>query len=513
MKTIERQLEPTPTLNATESPVVLRTTDLRKSFGGQVVLDGIDLELRRGEVVLLQGENGSGKTTLLNILTGNLEPDAGSISYSTNGHETAFCFPQPWWNRINPVGRFAPDTVARLGIGRTWQDVRLFDSMSLRDNITVAQSCHGENPFVALLSWKTKADDTRSDELLGQLGLSGREQSSGDMISLGQSKRVAIARAVAAGAKILLLDEPLAGLDRDGIDDVLGMLRNLVERHEITLVVIEHVFNQSHLRKLISSHWQLADGKLTFGRSGDMIRGQLSEQPHWFQILSEISDDVITEPLPRGAKLTRFRIASRFKSKPALTIQDLIVKRGNRTVIGLDDHGRESGFNLTISEGEIAVLQAPNGWGKSSLSYVLSHIHHELRGNIAFGGQCLHRIPTWQRWEYGIRASGVDRRLFPSFTIAEVSRLARRPPESILFDGKVTRSRLVSSLSGGEKQSVLLDATLSDNKTAHLVILDEAFTALDYKRGRTLAKLLLALRCAVLLLQPSISTDDESTNE
>jgi len=88
------------------APVLMRARCLRKSFGGQVVLDGVSAELREGEVVLLRGDNGSGKTTLLNILSGNLEPDTGSIHFAVNGAVEHFEFPRRWWQSLNPLDHF-----------------------------------------------------------------------------------------------------------------------------------------------------------------------------------------------------------------------------------------------------------------------------------------------------------------------------------------------------------------------------------------------------------------------
>ena len=131
---------------------VLSVNSLRKSFGGQVVLDDISFELRQGEVVLLLGENGSGKTTLLNILTGNLEPDRGEIHISLNGTNEVFGWPRRWWQNINPFDHFTPERIAWEGIGRVWQDIRLFPTMTVLDNVSLAyQSQSEENPVIALL--------------------------------------------------------------------------------------------------------------------------------------------------------------------------------------------------------------------------------------------------------------------------------------------------------------------------------------------------------------------------
>jgi len=99
-------------------------------------------------------------------------------------------------------------------------------------------------------------------DLLMKLGLKDREASSADKISLGQTKRVAIARAVRAGARILFLDEPLSGLDEEGIEEVLALLSSLVQRERLTLVIVEHAFNISRILNLAHTVWTLSDGKI-----------------------------------------------------------------------------------------------------------------------------------------------------------------------------------------------------------------------------------------------------------
>lgn len=364
--------------------VVLSATGLSKSFGGQCVLDEVDLTLHKGEVVLLRGENGSGKTTLLNILTGNLKPDFGAMSYLANETPRLRRFPRSWINNLNPFDHFTPEVVAQEGFGRTWQHIRLFGSQTLRNNIAVAYPRNrGENPLTALfaprLTRRFEADiKGKADAMLSQLGLSGREQSSADMISLGQSKRVAIARAVAAGAKVLFLDEPLAGLDNQGIKDVQDILEALVREHHLTLIIVEHVFNQPHLHGLITTEWTLQNGKLLLHKNShkpladkQSKSGDGPTHPAWFSLLAGDHAEIINEPLLRGGLLTRIRRPDYFKqnAKPVLEINDLIVKHGPRTVIGTDNQDYSAGLNLSLFEGEIAIVQAPNGWEKHIAKY------------------------------------------------------------------------------------------------------------------------------------------------
>jgi ABC-type branched-subunit amino acid transport system ATPase component len=471
------------TASSTEARVLVRVEGLKKAFGAQVVLDGVDLEIRQGEVVLLRGENASGKTTLINILTGNVEPGAGVIDYLVDSTPRTYHFPKRWWQELNPFDHFTPESVAREGVGRTWQDVRLFGSQSLRDNIAVAEPAHpGENPVLALFIPKRftsrEAEINReADAMLARFGLAGRETSSADKISLGQSKRVAIVRAMAAGAKILFLDEPLAGLDRQGISDVLALLESLVRERKVTLVIVEHLFNQSYLQGLITTDWLLEKGRITVSdprlTTGNR-RTENASRPPWFNLLVDKDAEILDEPLPGGATLSRIRRADRFRqSKPVIELRNLVVKRGPRTVIGLDDHSELTGLNLILYEGESAVLQAPNGWGKTTLLEAIAGVIPIDRGTVLLNGEPTGNLPPWTRVKLGLSFLQARNQVFPNLTVEETLRLARarNTPDNI----QDLKKRQVSNLSGGEKQRVTLAATSSFS----LRLLDEPFSALD----------------------------------
>lgn len=475
-----------------ESPIQLRVDGLKKNFGGQVVLDNVGLELRKGEVVLLRGENGSGKTTLVNILTGNLEPDAGTIHYLADDSPRKYNFPRRWWQELNPFDHFTPEFVAQEGVCRTWQDVRLFSSLDLLDNIAVAEPGHpGENPLIALFAPKRSSlrenqINKDAEIMLARLGLAGRERSYADKISLGQSKRVAIARAVAAGARVLFLDEPLAGLDRQGISEVVSLLRSLVTEHKATLVIIEHIFNQSYLHDLVTTHWLLKDGTIhcseNNGNNQVVNRQDLEhtteskiKRPAWFSLFTQSNVEIIDASLPHGATLTRIRNTTQFSSEsaPLLDIRGLVAKRGSRVVIGSDDTGSQRGFDLKLFHGEVAILLAPNGWGKSTLFAAISGLIPVDSGSIVLDGITLNDLSASERFHTGLRALPSDCHIFPSLQVKDILKLANSIDNQ---DGhKGLEHRVSSSLSGGERKRLAISAICGGK----VGVYDEPFSALD----------------------------------
>lgn len=468
--------------------VVLSIKGLRKAFGGQVVLDDVDADLKEGEVVLLRGDNGSGKTTLLNILTGNLEPDAGTIHLRTNGEEETFRFPRNWWEGLNPFDHFTPERVGAEGVGRTWQDVRLFPTLTLLDNIAVARPQQSaENPLRALFSRSQTSPESDNQQasaaMLADLNLSGREQSSGDKISLGQSKRVAIARAVHAGARILFLDEPLSGLDAAGIDEVLGLLASLARNERLTLVIVEHTFNIPRVLEFASTVWTLRAGRVTVQTPTEARAVYSAEAGDGAVALiaRHLGDGYQREDIPlyRGASITRFLPADGSPSRPVLLeVRDLVVRRGSRLVVGQEDlSGKVIGLSFTLREGDIAILQAPNGWGKTTLLDAIAGTTQATRGEILLDSQAVHQAPTWSRIQLGLSLLPSRNHLFTSLKVSEVQTLCRRnrTDASMVTNGAAWTHRAIASLSGGERQHVSL-SLLPAKKVG---IYDEPFSALD----------------------------------
>ncbi len=513
---MDRSMLPNSAANAAPAQrgsVALSITKLRKAFGGQVVLDDVSVELHQGEIVLLRGDNGAGKTTLLNILTGNLNADSGTIETSVNSNNETFHFPAPWWTNLNPFNHFTPERLSREGIGRMWQEVRLFNSLTLRDNISVAQPDQiGENPAWALLrghTWQQQEKQTarESEAMLSNLGLSGLEDRGADKISLGQSKRVAIARAIEAGAKILFLDEPLSGLDAIGMKEVLALLKQLTASGKVTLVIVEHIFNIPHILNIATTVWTLNQG--TIHREAptavqcDINKSSTEDFQQVLQQFVTTAGCVSNASLAQQAVLSTIVPPDSEQRLPVLEVKDLVVHRGTRLIIGeTTEDGTIRGVSFKLCKGQVAVLHAPNGWGKTTLLEAIAGLLPISGGQILLNGKSVASAPAWQRAKLGLSLLRSRDNCFPTLTVGETLALSgiSKVPDSL----KIFAKRRIGALSGGERQRVLAASTLSkDNFT--LALLDEPFSALDPARVEELSSMMLdkVKQAALLIAVPA----------
>jgi branched-chain amino acid transport system ATP-binding protein len=485
----------------TYTPVLLRATALVKSFGGNRVLNSLSLELRSGEVVLLRGDNGSGKTTLLNILTGNLEPDSGRIELLADATPEEFSFPQPWWKSLNPLSHFTPERLATERVGRSWQGIRLFSTQDLETNIAVAAPGQiGENPLWALLRRREVARQEQvirrtSRALLCEIGLGGREESSADRVSLGQAKRVAIARAVSAGASILFLDEPLAGLDAEGVDQILHLLKTLAQEKRVTLVIVEHVFHARHILEFATTLWTMSEGGVRIQTTAEGPQAVAKiPVPNAASALIASGRVVNHMPFPGGALFSKIATRESRVGENMLEVRNLVVQRQYRKVIG----GTE-GLSFDLGQGEVGLLQAPNGWGKTTLLEALAGLISISAGTVRLNGCQLESLPTWARARQGLSLLQARENSFPSLRVSEILRLAH--VEEIPADIVSLLSRKLGELSGGQLQRVALASALG-TRGALLFLLDEPFSMLDQTAiDNLLARLKLSdTQCALIAI-------------
>ena len=209
--------------------MILEVRGLTRHFGGIRALDGIDLGISAGELVGLIGPNGSGKTTLFNVVTGIYRPDRGEVLLE--GEDIAGLPP----HRIN-----------HLGVARTFQNIRLFRNLSVLDNVRVAYHRHiPYGPLSAVsrtgkfLRGERELLD-RAEQLLSIVGLEDRKEELAAGLAYGAQRRLEIARALASGPKLLLLDEPAAGMNPYEVGRLKEFLLEIRERFRLTVLLIEH---------------------------------------------------------------------------------------------------------------------------------------------------------------------------------------------------------------------------------------------------------------------------------
>ena len=204
---------------------MLRIEGLSRSFGGVAALEALDLAVADGEVVGLIGPNGSGKTTLFNVITGVHQADTGRILL-----------------RDEDITKRTPAGIVRLGIARTFQNLRIFQRMSVRENVWVAQhSLPGVGPM-ALLSNRSAAERERRaevDRLLDAVGLADRRNVLAGSLPLPDQRRLELARALVRSPALLLLDEPAGGMTPAETAEMAALIRDFAVPGR-TCIVIEH---------------------------------------------------------------------------------------------------------------------------------------------------------------------------------------------------------------------------------------------------------------------------------
>jgi len=239
-------MESTAETTEAATPAV-RIRGLRRSFGERVVLDGIDLEVSRGETLTILGRSGGGKSVLLRLIIGLQQPDAGSIEI--DGHEIV---EQPL-DRLNAV---------RKKLGFLFQYSALYDSLTVEENVIFPLRRHTDLPDAECRQ--------HAAELLARVGLEGDGDKLPGQISGGMKKRVALARALALDPETILLDEPTAGLDPITAAEIIDLVQRLQEARRTSAVVVTHDLRS--IEALADRVALLHDGKILIEGSFDEVK-------------------------------------------------------------------------------------------------------------------------------------------------------------------------------------------------------------------------------------------------
>ena len=194
---------------------MLELSNIYKSFGDVRVLNGVNLRLESGFVYTLRGGNGSGKTTLINIISGFLTPSKGEVRF-----------------KGKKIAKFAPYRVNRLGIGRTFQDLRLATQLTVYENILLALEKR-------MFAYPDKIQSKRADDILEKVSLSEKRNEPAGELSYGQQKLLTIGCCIANDADLLMIDEPVAGIDKDNLVKIKNLVIRLKQEGK-TILQIEH---------------------------------------------------------------------------------------------------------------------------------------------------------------------------------------------------------------------------------------------------------------------------------
>ena len=214
---------------STENKIVLEMQNVEKNFGGVRAIDNFSVKIEHGKIHGLIGPNGAGKTTIFNNITGIYKPDAGKIIFDGTD-----------------ITGTAPHRVAHLGIGRTFQNIRLFANLSVIDNVIIASNLDAtyNMPEAIFHSKKYREREKFLQEkamgLLEVVGLQDKVNERASSLPYGHQRKPEIARAMALNPKLLLLDEPAAGMNAEESLELVSFVREIRDRFDITILMIEH---------------------------------------------------------------------------------------------------------------------------------------------------------------------------------------------------------------------------------------------------------------------------------
>ena len=427
--------------------LVLSARGIVRAFGGIKAVDGVDIEVRDRTLHALIGPNGAGKTTAFNLLSGLHKPDRGEVSFMGRA-----------------VAGLAPEDIARAGIGRSFQITNLFPTLSVRENIRLSVQAHDPGRYSV---WRTAARSTetnaRTDELMRYLGLAGIDKAEAGSLSYGGQRLLDMGLALATAPRILLLDEPLAGLaaaERKRIGDIIKRISA-----DLPVLLVEHDIDRV---------FELADRVTVMNEGRVLLDGTVDD--------ARSSSRVQEVYIGSGAA----SIATKHR-KTAATSRVLLEVARVDTFYGKSHIINQC--SLTLHEHEIIALLGRNGAGKSTLLKTLTGIAPASGGSIRLGSQELVGLPSAAIARAGIGYVPQGRGLFAGMSVAqnlELGRMRRQTGNGIHWSLEQIfeyfprlRERLDSPadfLSGGEQQMLAVARALSGD--IKVLLLDEPFEGL-----------------------------------
>ena len=235
----------------TEKENVLRLSDVTMQFGGVVAVNNLSMEVNKGEIVALIGPNGAGKTTAFNCITGVYEPTNGQIEFCgktiVENHprgKMAKTYAGENADKYKKTISQTPDKITQCGIARTFQNIRLFGSQTVYENVLIAKHMRAKQNMLSATFRVNQKEEARMNaetlELLRRQGMLDIKDEKATNLPYGQQRRLEIARALATDPKLLLLDEPAAGMNPQETLELAAFIKQIRADYDVTVLVIEH---------------------------------------------------------------------------------------------------------------------------------------------------------------------------------------------------------------------------------------------------------------------------------
>ena len=488
-----------------DAPAVLQVRNLNKSFNGLKAVDNISFDLHQGEVISIIGPNGSGKSTTINLISGFIKPDSGLIDIDS---ETV-------------AGLSVPD-ISERGLARTFQNGRVFGALTVDENVALGfhKRLNAQRPFKELqrypvVRWLSLLGETALALVPGPKGhqenqdvnerverevdrfkerLGSRRGDYTYTLSYANRRRTEIARAHISEPKLLLLDEPTAGMNQSETAEVLQQLQHLKAQGH-TILLVEH---KIELVTALSDHVIAMDGgKIIAYGEPDEVRN---------------NPQVVESYLGKRREIRKTTVASGQKDilakQNAIEADDAIAKVEEPTgekagkqsaLLTLDNvdiyYGQVhalQGVSIEVPKGAIVSLLGGNASGKSTTMKTILGLNHPKNGKLIYEGNDITQLSTRHRVQAGIAAVPEARRIFPAMTVEEnlLTGAYTRPRGSNIDDDvaqmykrfprlKERRTQQAGTMSGGEQQMLAFARALMSHPK--IICMDEPTMGLSPK--------------------------------
>jgi ABC-type branched-subunit amino acid transport system ATPase component len=427
---------------------VLAAEGISKSFGGIRAVRGADIKVADRTLHALIGPNGAGKTTAFNLISGMFEPDAGRITLDGRS-----------------IAGLEPHDVTEAGLGRSFQITNLFGGLSVEENIRLAVQARHPSRFHPFRDARAVPEvNADTAELLRWTGLAGVERAEAASLSYGGQRLLDMGLALATRPRVLLLDEPLAGLAAAERERVGNLVKTLSA--DIPVLLVEHDIDR--VFRLADRVTVMADGEVLVDGTVEDARTDAKVQAVY---LGSGAEAVAAKPRPSAAR-----------EAPVLGMEEVHTFYGKSHIL--------NGVSLTVREGEIVALLGRNGAGKSTVLKTIIGIAPPASGRIALIAEPIAGLPPDAVARRGVGYVPQGRGLFAGMSVAEnlaLGRLKRLTgagrhweEERVLEFFPRLRERWntpADNLSGGEQQMVAVARALSGD--TRLLLLDEPFEGLS----------------------------------